>query len=265
VGSHLGLSFGEYLINMAPIALLCLLVLLGMVSWMYRREFAAARQAPSPALVARLEGDARIADPALLRKAGLVGLITLVLFFVGGAFDLPPSVIALTGATVLIAWVRPDMHRLMREVDWTTLFFFVGIFVMVAGLNASGVIAWAAEAITRLAGHSLRLATVLMVWMSGLVSALVDNIPYTVAAIPIADRLTQVVAGAQNQVVYWALILGADFGGNATYLGSAPNIVAAGLLAQAGYRVSFRRFARDGVPVTVVTLLLATLYLLVRY
>jgi Na+/H+ antiporter NhaD/arsenite permease-like protein len=265
VGSHLGLSFVEYLVNMAPIAILCMILLLLLVSLLYRREFATARGRISPALVARLEADAHITDSSLLRKTGLVGLVTLLFFFTGDLFGMPPSVIALAGAAVLIVWVRPDMHRMLREVDWTTLVFFIGIFVVVGGLENTGVISWIADIIGDLAGDNLIVASVLMVWIPGIASGIVANIPFTVAALPIADYLTATIPGAQNGVIYWALILGADLGGNATYLGSAPNIVAVGLVAQAGYRLTFSRFMRDGVPVTIATLALATIWLLIRY
>ncbi len=106
----------------------------------------------------------------------------------------------------------------------------------------------------------------LTTWASGVASGMVDNIPFTVAALPIVDLLTASIPGAaESSVLYWALILGADLGGNFTYLGSAPNIVAVGLLAQAGYQLSFGRFMRDSVPITTVTLILATIYLLLRY
>ena len=265
VGSHVGLSFVEYMVNMAPIAILCLIPLLVLTTLLYRREFGGARERLSSALVARLEADARITDRGLLVKTALVGTLTLVLFLTGDVFGMPPSVIALTGATILIAWVRPDMHRMLREVDWTTLVFFIGIFVVVGGLEESGVISWIAGIIGDLAGDSLTIATILMVWIPGVASGIVANIPFTVAALPIADYLTATIPGAENGILYWALILGADLGGNSTYLGSAPNIVAVGLLAQAGYRLSFGRFMRDGVPVTFVTLVLATLWLLIRY
>jgi len=221
VGSHLGLSFVEYLVNMAPIAILCMIPLLIIISFLYRRDLAGAEEQFSP--------------------------------------------VALSGAAILVAWVRPDMHRMLREVNWTTLIFFIGIFIIVGGLEATGVIAWMAEIIGDLAGDSLERATVLMVWIPGAVSGIVDNIPFTVAALPIADFLTATIPGAENGVLYWALILGADLGGNATILGSAPNIVAVGLLSQAGYRIGFGRFMRDGVPVAIATLLLATVWLLVRY
>jgi len=266
VGSHLGLSFVEYLVNMAPIAILCMVPFLIIISLLYRREFAGAKEQFSPALVSQMETDAQITNFPLLRKAGLVGLLIMILFFVGDSFGgMPPGVIALSGAAILVAWVRPDMHRMLREVDWTTLIFFIGIFIIVGGLEASGVIAWIAGAVGKLAGDSLRLATVLMAWIPGVASGIVANIPFTIAALPVADFLTSTITGAENMVLYWALILGADLGGNATILGSAPNMVAVGLLGQAGYRLSFGRFMRDGVPVSIVTLLLATVWLLIRY
>jgi len=238
----------------------------GLALWLYRRELAGAKQRLSPALVTQLEEGARITDVPLLRKAVVVGLITMFLFFAGELFQLPPSVGAMTGATLLIVWVRPDMPRMMREVDWTTLFFFIGIFVLVGGVEKAGVVDWLAQAIADLAGDSLSKATVLMVWLSGAVSGVVDNIPYTIAALPIADLLSNSIPAARDShALYWALIFGADFGGNLTYLGGAGNIVAIGLLAQAGYRVTFGRFMRDGLVVTAATLLVATIWLLIRY
>ncbi len=266
VGSHLSLSFFEYAVEAAPVVSMSLLVLIGLTGWLYRRELAAARDQISPTLVAQLEARAHLTDVPLLRKASLVGGVTLLFFFIGELFSLPLSVIALSGATWLIIWVRPDMHRMLREVDWTTLFFFIGIFVVVDGLEKVGVVQAIAQAIGHLAGSNRTLATILMTWVSGGVSAAVDNIPFTIAALPIADLLNTSIPAAQgNLALYWALIYGADFGGNGTYIGGAANIVAVGLLAQAGYRMSFGRFLRDGVPVTVATLLVATLWLLVRY
>ena len=266
VGSHLGLGFFEYAVEAAPVVVVSLLAVAGLSLWLNRRELAGAKRRLSPALVAQLEAGARISDVRLLRKASIVGTVTLLLFFGGELFRLPPSVAAMTGATLLIAWVRPDMQRMMREVDWTTLFFFIGIFVLVSGVEKAGVVDWLAQAVGRLAGSSLSLATVLMVWLSGAVSGLVDNIPFTIAALPIADLLSATIPAAKGSpVLYWALIFGADLGGNLTYLGGAANIVAVGLLAQAGYRMTFGRFMRDGVVVAAATLVVATVWLLIRY
>jgi Na+/H+ antiporter NhaD/arsenite permease-like protein len=266
VGSYLGLGFFEYALQAAPVVIVSLLLLVGLSALLYRRELASAKTSPSPALVQELEARARITDLALLRKASVVGLVTLVLFFIADLFGLPASVIAMTGAVWLIVWVRPDMHAMLREVDWTTLFFFIGIFVLVGGLEKAGVIDWLAQAIEALAGGSLTLATVLMVWVSGLASGIMDNIPFTIAVLPIAERLSATIPAANgNPVLFWALILGADLGGNLTYVGGAANIVAVGLLAAAGYRLSFGRFVRDGALAVVVTLLVATVWLLIRY
>jgi len=179
---------------------------------------------------------------------------------------MPPGVVALSGAAILMAWVRPDMSSMMHEVDWTTLIFFIGLFIVVGAMEATGAIGWLANRILIMAGDSLEQATLLVTWVAGIASGIVANIPFTAAILPIVDLLTANIPGAaESKVLYWALVLGADLGGNSTYLGSAPNIVAVGLLAQAGYQVTFGRFMRDGVPVTLVTLILASIYLLLRY
>ncbi len=267
VGSHIGLSFSDYLLHMAPVAIVGMFALLLFNPLKYRREYTQNKKALSPVLVERLAAESRIEDRATLKKALIVGSLTLLLFFIAELFSqMPPSVVALAGAAVLIAWVRPDLEHMVHEVDWTTLIFFIGLFVIVGGMEATGAIDWLAIRIQLLAGESLTMAVLLTTWGSGFASAIVDNIPFTVAALPIIDYLALTIPeAAQSGVLYWSLILGADFGGNATYIGSAPNIVAVGLLAQAGYRVTFGRFLRDGLPVTVITLLIATIWLLLRY
>jgi Na+/H+ antiporter NhaD/arsenite permease-like protein len=133
-------------------------------------------------------------------------------------------------------------------------------------MESTGAIDWLASRVILFAGNSLDKAALLINWVAGIASGIVANIPFTVAALPVADYLTANISGGSgNRIIYWALILGADLGGNATYLGSAPNIVAVGLLAQAGIRLSFIRFMRDGVPVTLVTLIIATIWLIFRY
>jgi len=224
---------------MAPIAIICMAALL-VVNWLqYRKDYSDARRKVSVSLTNQLASEATIEDSRTLIKALIIAVITFVGFFVADIFNhMPPGVVALSGASLLIIWVRPDMHRMLREVDWTTLLFFIGLFIVVGGMEATGAIEWLASRVVAFAGDSLDRAAVLITWFAGIASGIVANIPFTV---------------------------GADLGGNATYLGSAPNMVAVGLLAQAGLRLTFRRFVRDGVPVTIITLVLATLYLLLRY
>jgi Na+/H+ antiporter NhaD/arsenite permease-like protein len=267
VGSHIGIGFGDYLVNMAPVAFLCMIALLVINWFQYQGDYADAKRNVSKALTEQLALESQIENHATLRKALLVAVITFVGFFAAEIFDqMPPGVVALSGATILIVWVRPDMHRMLREVDWTTLLFFIGLFIVVGAMEATGAIDWLASRVILYAGDSLDKAAILINWVAGIASGIVANIPFTVAALPVADYLTaNIPGGSESRIIYWALILGADLGGNSTYLGSAPNIVAVGLLAQAGIRLSFARFMRDGVPVTLVTLIIATIWLIIRY
>jgi len=267
VGSHINASFGHYIANMGPIALICMLALFVVIRIQYRNDIHPADPEARSSLLERLAADSDIQHRDILYKTLAVLAFTFLLFFAADRFDnIPPGVVAISGAALLIAWVRPDVDHMLREVDWTTLLFFIGLFVVVGAMDASGAIHWLAIQIVHLAGKTAHGAAVLTTWVSAFASAIVANIPFTVAALPVADSLTQSLAPAGNSgIIYWALILGADLGGNATYLGSAPNIVAVGLLAQAGYRLTFRRFARDGLAVTLVTLALASIWLLIRY
>jgi len=265
VGSHLNLGFAEYAANMAPLALVTMLVLFGSISLVYRSEYFGSPFRPSPDLMARLEAEARITDLTLLIRSLILMSVTLVLFFAEDMIAMPPSVVALIGATLLLVWVRPDVDHMLREVDWTTLVFFMALFILVGGIEETGLIQMVAGAIGHLAGDNLTLALLLMVWVTGIASGIVANIPFTIAALPVADFLTRTIPGAQSQVLYWALIAGADFGGNATYLGSAPNIVALGLCDRAGYRMTFVDFLRVGAPITFITLVVCSLWLWLRY
>jgi Na+/H+ antiporter NhaD/arsenite permease-like protein len=265
IGSYVGLSFNQFLVNMFPIALMSMIILLGMTRWLYRAEFGKEGRASSAALIAQLEAGARITDPILLRKSLLVFGMTLILFFVEDLFHMPPAVVAILGSTTLLLWVRPDVSEMLREVDWTTLVFFMSLFMMVGGLQEVGLIQLIAESVKAMAGDSLLLATLLIVWVSAVASAIVANIPFTAAIVPVTVFLTRTLPGAENNVLYWALALGAGLGGNATYIGSAPNIVAAGILDRAGFRLRFEDFSRVGVPVTFVTVLVPTLWILIRY
>jgi Na+/H+ antiporter NhaD/arsenite permease-like protein len=250
---------------MLPISIMGMAILLVMTRWIYRDEFSQEREPSSTALVEKLEADAQITDPALLRKSLLVFGVTLILFFIEDLFHMPPAVVAIVGSSALLLWVRPDVEEMLHKVDWTTLVFFMSLFMMVGGVQEAGLIQLIAETVRGIAGQNLMVAMLLMVWVSALASALVANIPFTAAIVPVAVFLTRNIPGAENDVLYWSLALGAGLGGNATYIGSAPNIVAMGVLDRAGFRLKFADFSRVGVPVTFVTLLVPTLWIVVRY
>lgn len=265
IGSFAHLGFNKFLIHMGPMALIATAALLVVVCLVYRRDFSQARKKPSLALLARLEKDAQITDPTTLRRALLVVVLMLVLFFTSDLFHMPPSVVGFVGATMLLVWVRPDVEEMLGEVDWTTLMFFICLFIVVGGVQEVGLIQQIADLIAGIAGDNLAGATQSVIWLSAAASAIVNNIPFTAAFLPIAAFLTRAIPAASNNVLYWSLSLGANLGGNATYVGSAPNVVAAGYLDRAGYRVTFMDWLKVGVPVTVVTMLAPTLWIVVRY
>jgi Na+/H+ antiporter NhaD/arsenite permease-like protein len=265
IGSYAGLGFNAFLIHMGPVAVISALVLIAVVYWIYRRDYRAARTAPSHALLARLRQDARITDPLTLKRSLLVTGVMLALFFMGELFQMPPSVVGFIGATALLVWVRPDVEQMLNGVDWTTLMFFICLFILVGGVQEVGLIQWIADLLASSAGDHLGVATLAIVWLSVVASAIVNNIPFTTAVLPIADFLTRTIPGAGNNVLYWGLSLGANLGGSATYIGSAPNVVAVGVLDRAGYRVSFVDWLKVGVPITFATVLVPTMWLWVRY
>jgi Na+/H+ antiporter NhaD/arsenite permease-like protein len=265
IGSYVGLSFNQFLVNMLPMAVIGMIILLLMIRWLYRSEFDRRHQPASEALMTRLEERSRITDPDLLKKSLILFGITMVLFFVADSFHMPPAVVAILGSTALLLWTRPSMGEMLREVDWTTLVFFMSLFMMVGAVQEVGLIQLIAEWVSNVAGGNLMLAAVAIIWVSAFASAIVANIPFAAAFVPVAAVLSQSLPGAENNVLYWALALGTCLGGNATFIGAAPNVVAAGILDRAGYRISFKEFSRVGIPVTILTILAPTLWILFRY
>jgi len=265
IGSYARLGFADFIVNMGPPVVLSFLALLGVIFLIYRREYTRRKEMPTSELFERLEKEASITDPTLLRRSLIVALATVLLFFVEDYFNAPPGVIALLGATALLLWVRPGVEEMLREVDWTTLVFFMSLFILVGGIQEVGLIQMLADFIKELAGNNAMLAALFLVWASAVASALVANIPFTAAMLPIVAYLTETLPGAQNNVLYWALAIGACFGGNATTIGAAANIVTVGLAERAGTRITFTDFIKVGVPATVVTLIVGSLWLLIRY
>ncbi len=265
VGSFADISFHSFLVNLTPGVLLALLGLIVFFETLYARELTRSAAKVSPALVQRLEENAKITEPANLKKAGWVGLLMLTLFLLGEKFHLVPAVTALIGATILVVWTRPNVEEMIESVDWTTLIFFITLFIVVGGIQEVGLISMIADQIGRLVGHSLLLTVLTLVWLSALLSGVIDNIPFTAAMLPVVDFLTGRVPGAGRKVLFFALAIGSDFGGNVTLIGASPNLVMAGVSERAGYPVRYVDWLKRGLPVTAITLGLCTLWLLLRF
>ncbi len=263
IGSAFGQDFGAFLLNTLPASAIALAVYLVQARWLFRRELALAAGALGPDDIARLvREERRIADPRLMRISLSVMAFTIVGFLAARPLGLGSATVALTGAFVLMIVAREDVNEVLRSVSWSTLFFFLGLFIVVGALVKTGVIAALAQGALGLTGTNVPAATLLVLWMSGFLSAIVDNIPYTATMIPLVQELGRTL---DVNPLIWALSLGANFGGNATVIGASANVVVANMSGARGHPIGFRPYLRYGVPATLVTMLVSTVDLWLRY
>ncbi len=254
------LSFADFVLNLGPVALLAFVVVTGALYLGFRRRLAIAPEAR--AAVMALDARRSIEDPAELRRTVPILVLTLLTFFVHRQLGLEPATVALAGATAMLLVSRQSVERALAGIEWPTLFFFLGLFVMVGALEERGVMEEIAQGIASVTGGDRTAELLGIAWISAGASAIVDNIPFTAAMIPVVEELR----GASGDDAYWwALALGACFGGNATLVAAAANVAAAGMAARSGRPIGFVEFLKVGVPATLLSMVVATAYLAVRY
>jgi Na+/H+ antiporter NhaD/arsenite permease-like protein len=264
IASRSGLTFNDFLVHMAPIAALALAVFVAMLPLLFRGSFKV--DPDRVADVMALNEREAIKDWRLLIICGAV-LVAVFTGFIGHAvFHIEPSVVALLGAGLLVLLSQSKPRDFMPSVEWETLLFFAGLFVMIGALVKTGVIAGVAEAAARATGGDPLTATMLILFVSAFLSGIVDNIPYVAAMSPIVLQLTEGIADpVQSEALWWSLAIGADFGGNLTAIGASANVVVLGIAKRSGVPISFWQFTKKGAVVTAVTVLLAAPYLWLRY
>jgi Na+/H+ antiporter NhaD/arsenite permease-like protein len=265
IGSYADLSFNDFLASLTPGVVVAMGFLIGYVVLRYRKEHQAEGLELSDAMRDRLRESGRITQPTKLQKAGLVFAIMLFLFVVGDRIHLVPAVTAILGAVAMLHWVAPDIEEMMHVVDWTTLVFFIALFIAVGALQEVGLISLIATGIGNLVGDNLAFAILVVVWSAALLSGVVDNIPFTAAMLPVIGYLTATIPGAGNDVLWYGLSIGAAMGGNSTLIGASPNLVTAGIAERAGYRITYLGFLKVGFPAMLVTVLVGTLWLFIRF
>jgi Na+/H+ antiporter NhaD/arsenite permease-like protein len=257
IGTHVQeLSFLDFIVTLGPVAAVTLLVTTVLLYAFYRRSLRATADAQER--VAELDPRAELQSERLLPiLTVLVG--TIVGFFLHAPLHVEPVVVAMTGATAMLLVAGRELEWALERVEWGTIFFFIGLFIMVGALQERGIIGRVADGFADLTGGSKTAEALVILWGAAAGSALVDNIPFTAAMIPVVDELQ---VDGFHDATWWALALGACFGGNATLIAAAANVAAVSALARSGTRISFLRFSAIGLPVTVVSLLIATGYLL---
>ncbi|ONM48881.1 SLC13 family permease [Nocardia donostiensis] len=264
IGSRAGLSFNDFLVHMAPIVVVTFLLFVLGTRLMFRS--ALRGNSRSIESVMALQERRAIRDPALLVRSLIVLGGVVVGFALHSVLHVAPSVVALLGAGTMVLVSGLDIGDILREVEWATLVFFMGLFVMVAGLVHTGVISAIGEAATSVLGDNYFLAATSLVFGSALLGAFVDNIPYTATMAPVVEDLVAGTPDPQTgQGLWWAFALGADFGGNGTAVAASANVVAIGIAKRAEQPITFWQFTRYGIVTTVFTTILAWLYVWLRY
>ena len=254
------LTFNEFIVNLAPVVVVTFAVVITGLYLFFRKQLQIAPE--NRQTVMELDAAASIRDAEELRRTGPILVLTILAFFAHQALHIEPATVALTGAAIALLVTRVDLEQALSKIEWPTLFFFVALFVMVGALEESGAIGHVADAVKDLTGGDRTAELLGITWIAGIGSAIVDNIPFTTAMIPVVEELQ---AGSDDSAYWWSLALGACFGGNATIIAAAANVAAAGLTERAGRPIGFVAFLKIGVPVTVVSLLIATGYILLRY
>ena len=257
-----GLSFNAFIVNLAPVVIVTFAVVIPLL-YLFFRSRLQVEEGNRRAMM-ELNARASIRDPAELRRTGPVLLATVLAFFAHQALHIEPATVALTGAAVGLLVTRIDLEEALSSIEWTTLFFFVALFVMVGALEATGAIDHIATAVKDMTGGGRTAELIGITWVAALGSGVVDNIPFTTAMIPVVKEL-QARPASGDDAYWWALALGACFGGNATMIAAAANVAAAGMAERAGTPIGFIAFLKVGLPVTVLSIAIATAYIAIRY
>lgn len=263
IASKADLSFNSFLVHMAPMVILVLLVVIPMIVFLFRKELVNTPEARDA--VMKLQAHDFLKDVILLKKS--LGVLTLVMiaFVLHSFLHLEPSIVALFGAGILVAISGLKPRDYVQDVEWSTLIFFAGLFIMVGGLVGSGALAELSTFLKDLFAGNTQLAALSILSISAVLSGIIDNIPYVTAMSPVISDLSVGLVGRQEHVLWWSLAFGADFGGNATIIGASANVVAIGLAAKAGIHISFWKFAKYGVLVTAVSIAMVYPYIYFFY
>jgi Na+/H+ antiporter NhaD/arsenite permease-like protein len=259
IAGHTGLSFGAFISNLAPIAAFTLVFVIGGLYLVFRSRLQVTPEARENMM--RLDASRSIEDAAEAKRTVPILLVTILVFFFHKQLDLEPATVALAGASVMLLVTRQALQETIANIEWPTLFFLLGLFVMVGALEHTGALEEVADGVASVTGGDRTAELYGILWTSALGSAVVDNIPFTAAMIPVVDSL----GGMGDDAYWWALALGACFGGNATIVAAAANVAASGMASRAGQPIGFMTFMKYGLPVTVLSLVFATFYVMVRY
>ncbi len=273
IGSAVGLSFNDFLFNLAPITPLIMLVTLIIIYFIWGKGLEATDDARQRIMNFR-EREA-ITDVLLLKQSMVVLSLVVTGFIFAHPLKLEPATIAMLGAGLLLLLSNlgrdaeqqtDDVHHTFGEVEWVTIFFFVGLFIVVSGIEHAGLLKMLADWVVGMTGGDITVTAIAIIWVSAIASALVDNIPFVATMIPMIESMAPTFGGTENLMpLWWSLALGACLGGNGSLIGASANLIVAGFAERAGHRIQFLPFMAMAFPLMLVSICIATLYVYLRY
>lgn len=261
IGSAAGLDFMDFIVNEAPVIVVIFLATMFAFKMMYRKRLAVAED--KKLQICQMDEKVCIKDKKLLIKSLVVLALVLVGFFLHSTLGYSSAVIALSGAALLLLISGENVDETMHNVEWSTLFFFCGLFVIVGSLVEVGLIDRVAHYIVGLTNDNLLLTGIIMIWFSAIFSAFLDNIPFVATLIPLIKAMGD--SGMDVTPLWWAISLGACLGGNGTLIGASANVVVAGIAEKHGYKLTFGRYFKEGFPMMLLSIVIATIYLVIFY
>jgi Na+/H+ antiporter NhaD/arsenite permease-like protein len=266
IGSAANIDFNSFIIHLGPAVAISFAASLVLLRLLFRKELKVKPQHLDDLM--RRDEDLFIAEKkGLMKKSLAVLFAVIVLFVILGGFHVEPSIIALGGAGILMLITRANPERVFHEVDWTTLIFFAGIFIIIGGAVEAGMIDMLSNGVLGITGGEPWSTFFMVIWLSAIASAFVDNIPFAATMIPIISILSQnesisaAFGGFAINPLWWALALGSGLGGNGTVIGSSAGIIAVGLAEKQGYNITFNRFLKVGFPFMILTTAIASIVL----
>lgn len=261
IGSAGGLSFIDFIKELTPVILVIMCVVLTILAFIFRKKLHASQDKMDE--VAKIDNSHTITDKALMIRSTLILALVILGFMLHDVTHIETCVVAMLGASILLIFEKPN--EILQDVEWNTIFFFIGLFIIIGGLEASGGIKLMAEWILKVTQGSQAATSMIILWASGVISGIIDNIPYTATMAPMLVEIEKTMGATYAYPLWWALSLGACLGGNMTIIGAAANVIVSENAAKSGHPISFMRFLKYGVGVVAISLTISTIYIYFRF
>ena len=261
IGSAAGFSFMDFIIELAPVIAIILIVILAFLALVFKKDLIATEE--NMKKVAQIDNSKTITDKKhMIRSMSVLGLVILG-FMLHDITHIDTYVVAMIGASILLLFEKPT--EILEKVEWNTIFFFVGLFIIIGGLEASGGIKLMAEWLLKVTNGSQEATSMMILWGSGIISGIIDNIPYTATMSPMLVEIQKTMGADYTHPLWWSLSLGACLGGNMTIIGAAANVIVSENAAKEGHPIGFIQFMKYGVPIVVISLIISSIYVYFKY